>query len=62
MPMTQNSPKLIAAPVPLAPPASGVRRVNAQEWMGRGTILEIEHQGQVYRLQITRQGKLILTK
>ncbi|MES9831308.1 MAG: hemin uptake protein HemP [Candidatus Thiodiazotropha sp. DIVDIV] len=24
--------------------------------------IEIEHRGEIYRLQITRQGKLILTK
>ncbi len=28
---------------------------------GRSTLL-IHHQGEVYRLQLTRQGKLILTK
>jgi hemin uptake protein HemP len=28
---------------------------------GQPTV-EIEHNGQVYRLQTTRQGKLILTK
>lgn len=26
------------------------------------TRIEIDHQGELYRLQITRQGKLILTK
>jgi hemin uptake protein HemP len=25
-------------------------------------VIEIEHRGEIYRLQLTRQGKLILTK
>jgi hemin uptake protein HemP len=41
---------------------TGVRRVQLAEWMGEARVLEIEHEAQVYRLTLTRQGKLILTK
>lgn len=44
------------------PPGDGVRRVRLSDWMGEHKVMEIEHGGQVYRLQITRQSKLILTK
>ena len=51
-----------------APPPAVVRRVDATAPLpseallqGRKTI-EISHNGAVYRLQATRQGKLILTK
>jgi len=36
--------------------------LNSSELFRGRTRIEIEHQGQLYRLQITRQGKLILTK
>ena len=56
-----------AAPPP-APPPAVVRRADATASLpseallqGRKTI-EISHNGAVYRLQATRQGKLILTK
>jgi len=56
-----------AAPPP-APPPAVVRRADATAPLpseallqGRKTI-EISHNGAVYRLQATRQGKLILTK
>jgi hemin uptake protein HemP len=42
--------------------AAGLRRVSAQELMGSHRELIIEHDGQTYRLRITSNGKLILTK
>ena len=58
-------------PIPPPPaPAAPVRQVNAATaaplpsealLKGRKTV-EISHNGAVYRLQATRQGKLILTK
>ena len=30
--------------------------------LGTGSLAYITHQGETYRLQLTRQGKLILTK
>ena len=38
------------------------RRVNSRTLLGGGSSLLIEHEGAVYRLRVTRQGKLILTK
>lgn len=38
------------------------RIVTSLELMGNGNELIIEHAGQEYRLRITRQEKLILTK
>jgi hemin uptake protein HemP len=37
-------------------------RVESTELMGGQRVLEIVHLGEVYRLQTTRFGKLILTK
>jgi hemin uptake protein HemP len=36
--------------------------VSSQELFGKDRQILIEHAGAVYRLQITKQGKLILTK
>ena len=46
-----------SAPSPVAP-----LRVESTALMGGQRVLEIVHQGEVYRLQNTRFGKLILTK
>ena len=48
-----------------APPAvasTGPLRVDSDTLMGGQRVLEIMHLGEVYRLQTTRFGKLILTK
>ncbi len=37
-------------------------RLCTAELFRGGNRIEIEHRGETYRLQITRQGKLILTK
>jgi hemin uptake protein HemP len=56
----EQAPPPIAAPQPLAPQAGPVLQAQAlfagRSWVG------IEHNGQHYRLQTTRAGKLILTK
>lgn len=49
-------PPLASAPEP-APP-----RISSAELLRGQRVIEIEHEGQRYRLQATRQGKLILTK
>jgi hemin uptake protein HemP len=41
---------------------SPVRRIRSAELFADGSRVVIEHQGIEYRLQITRMGKLILTK
>lgn len=57
------------APPPLTAPASGAGQVagapapiSSTELLRGQRVIEIEHEGQRYRLQATRQGKLILTK
>lgn len=38
------------------------RVVDSQVLLSGASLLLIRHQGEIYRLQTTRQGKLILTK
>lgn len=40
----------------------GVRRILSAELFSAGAVVEIEHEGAIYRLRHTRKGKLILTK
>ena len=54
---TQQAPATATATAPAAPP-----RVDSAVLMGGKRVLEIVHLGEVYRLQTTRFGKLILTK
>ena len=59
-----------ATPPPSPPPAAGVRQAHAgtaaplpsEDLLKGRRAVEISHNGAVYRLQATRQGKLILTK
>jgi len=39
-----------------------VRRVRARDVLGPRGILQIEHEGEVYTLRVTRNNRLILTK
>jgi hemin uptake protein HemP len=51
------------APVPqIERTAASVRRVPSQQLLAGARELLIEHAGSEYRLRITRNGKLILTK
>lgn len=45
-------------PLPDAQPS----RLRAEALLGQRREIEIEHNGEVYRLRLTRAGKLILTK
>lgn len=60
------SPRLPSRPLPATMPtphkAPPPKTVDSQALLGGGTVLLIQHQGETYRLQTTRQGKLILTK
>ena len=50
---------------PTLPPAPGVQRpplIDSGQLMQGQRTVEISHNGELYRLQATRQGKLILTK
>lgn len=46
-------------PLPV-PPQPAV--LSSQALLGSGNVLLIEHQGALYTLRVTRNGKLILTK
>ena len=48
-----------AGPVSVPPQA---RRIRSKDLFAGATRVLIEHQGSIYRLQITSQGKLLLTK
>ena len=50
-----------AAARPAPPAASQVPRISSGELFCQARSLEIEHEGKVYQLRITRLGKLILT-
>jgi hemin uptake protein HemP len=43
-------------------PGRAVRKIRSAELFADGPRVVIEHRGVEYRLQITRMGKLILTK
>jgi hemin uptake protein HemP len=61
MPMISEPPA--AAPAPAPPPLSeGLRTFTSVELFGGDRELAIRHDREVYRLRITRSGKLILTK
>jgi hemin uptake protein HemP len=45
-----------------SPTSATIRRYRADELLGPGPWIVIEHGGAEYRLQVTRLGKLILTK
>ena len=42
--------------------AGARRQLASRELLGGGNELRIEHNGEIYTLRQTRQGKLILTK
>jgi hemin uptake protein HemP len=50
-----------AAAAPLAAPGSR-KTLQLAELLGNAQGIDIDHNGLVYRLQITKAGKLILTK
>ena len=41
---------------------SPIKIVSSAEILDGGSELQIEHKGMIYRLRVTRQDKLILTK
>ena len=57
----QPAPAAPSQPVATAP-APGLRSIDSATLLGPGGELFIHHQQQVYRLRLTAQGKLILTK
>ena len=59
IPAPVNPPTPTVAPAPQAAPP---RTLASSELLQGGRFVEIRHNGEVYRLQATRLGKLILTK
>jgi hemin uptake protein HemP len=58
-PAAAAPPPVVAAP---APAAARSRPIASEQLLQGRRLVEIEHNGEVYRLQATRLGKLILTK
>ncbi|MGQ4274242.1 hemin uptake protein HemP [Terrihabitans sp. B22-R8] len=50
------------APASAASPSSGFRTVDSKELFGSSVEIGILHEDSLYRLRITRGGKLILNK
>lgn len=49
--------------VPAAPTTgAGPQRIRSEDLLHGRQQIEIEHDGELYRLRLTRSGKLILTK
>lgn len=62
-PLPSESSKTSCADTARASVAQGaVRRFSSSELLAGQREIEIEHDGQRYRLRLTAQGKLILTK
>lgn len=63
LPPPSSLPPVAGQPVRTAAPAvAGDRRIDSATLLGPGGELFIDHHQQVYRLRLTSQGKLILTK
>jgi hemin uptake protein HemP len=64
LPPTPSLTRLATQPAVRTTPsaAAGDRRIDSATLLGPGGELFIDHQQQVYRLRLTSQGKLILTK
>ncbi len=56
-----NLPELAPRPAPTAAPGSQAPRVNSQDLLKQAKCIEIEHEGKIYELRVTRLNKLILT-
>lgn len=50
------------APARAEPPDEALPRLHTGELFRAGNEVLIEHRGEIYRLRLTRQDKLILTK
>lgn len=59
---TAHTPAAADGPLPRAPSRSTPQTLSSSELMRGQHTVAIAHNGAIYRLQTTRQGKLILTK
>jgi hemin uptake protein HemP len=57
---TESSPLALSTKQDITPALR--QRLHSAELFGTGREVVIEHAGEEYRLRLTRQGKLILTK
>ena len=55
--MTQE----LTPPAPAPARAERTPRVNSQDLLQHAKVMEIEHEGKIYELRVTRLNKLILT-
>ena len=60
--MTRKIPASTPAPHLSQPAGSATKSLESRDLMQGRSQIEIVHRGEIYRLRITRQGKLILTK
>jgi hemin uptake protein HemP len=58
-----NLPDITTRPAtaPGSAAAAQAQRVNSQELLKQAKCVEIEHEGKIYELRVTRLNKLILT-
>lgn len=61
-PSTENRPETTGTSVRSAAELGGVKVVESGDLFERRSEIGIMHEGSLYRLKITRQGKLILNK
>ncbi|WP_416548729.1 hemin uptake protein HemP [Limnohabitans sp. DCL3] len=59
---TNTGPRVQPVPIQGSSAPAGLRIVDSSDLLAGHSSLLIRHLGEVYRLQTTRQGKLILTK
>ncbi len=59
---TDSKPTRPAGTAQAPEPVDGIRTLDSQDLLGKQSVVYICHQGETYRLQTTRFGKLILTK
>jgi len=57
--MNSPTPPVYEAPAPAAP--SQLLRLNSQDLLRQAKAVQIEHDGKIYELRVTRLNKLILT-
>ncbi len=59
---TDSKPTTLAGAAQAPEPEDGIRTIESHALLGKQGVVYICHQGETYRLQTTRFGKLILTK
>lgn len=60
--MDRHKTQPFTSPQPVRVSGSDRGPMKVSELMGDDPVIELDHEGQIYRLRITRNRKLILTK